>query len=139
MNRIITFEIYGENFSPKKLGFNFKSQNERGEIDSNKSSKQFKGKRMNYGSATYVVPKNIKDKFEHLADLFEPMLPIMEKAGATEWHIYIGRLYYGQCNEELDFHDIQNIARLKCSVAYSAFEVKSEEEELDGFNYEQYC
>lgn len=136
-NHIITFDIWGEFFSPKIVDFKFDDTNERGDIH---TIQPFRGKVMNYGSATYVVPLAIIqiNPFKHLADTFEPLLPILIKAGATQWNIYVGRIYFEQCNEEISFEDISHIARLKCSLAYSAFK-KSYEEELEGFDHGNYC
>lgn len=138
MSRIITFEIYGEYFSPQKTGFKFNCQNERGEIE---TSGIFKGKTLEYGAATYIVPKMIVNShpFKHLADIFEPLLDTLKDSGATSWHINIGRLYYAQCNEELSYDDLREITRLKCNLAYSAYSVDTEEEEIEGFDYDKYC
>jgi hypothetical protein len=130
----ITFEIYGEFFSPKALGFTFSSQNERGEIE---PSGPFKGMPMNYGSASFIVPKNIArfEWFKHLADTFVPLLDALKNAGATEWQVSISRIYYAQCNEELDFEELSQIARLKCGFSYSAYSVETEAEEILGFTH----
>lgn len=128
----IRFHIIGDNFSPKKINFNFDDENE---VDEIKMSGKFKGRKYGYGSASYTVPKNIVriEKFKHLADTFEPMLEDLKLAGAEDWHIEIVRLYFNQCNEELDRKEIFQISRLKCSFAYSAYSV-TEDEEINGFS-----
>jgi hypothetical protein len=128
----ITFNIIGDNFSPKKMKFKFHEQNENDEIALKGRSK---GEKYGYGSASYVVPKNVKrpQKFRHLADTFEPLLDELKNCGAENWYIEIGRLYHNQCNEEFDTKEILDIARLKCSLSYSAYSV-SEEEEKIGFD-----
>ncbi len=129
----ITFEIYGEKFSPKKINLNFDSQNEPDDIA---VTGRFRGERYSYGSASYRVPRNIEQllKFKHLADTFEPMLEELINAGAESWNIDIGRIYYAQCNEELGADEIMQIARLKCSLSYSAYAVDTQEEEIKGFS-----
>ncbi|MDI9309304.1 MAG: hypothetical protein QM535_03720 [Limnohabitans sp.] len=129
----ITFNIIGDKFSPKNIPVKFFEQNEPNDIA---DFGLFKGKQYNYGSATYLVDKDIphSEKFKHLADTFEPLLDDLKKYGAENWHILIERLYFSQCNEELDFNEIQEISRLKCSIAYSAYNV-SEIEEKEGFIY----
>ncbi len=124
----ITFEIIGDTFSPKQFEFNFNEQNEPHDRVSIGKDYQMV---CDSGSATYIVPNAIPraDQFKHLADLFEPLLPDLEKAGAEEWYICITRSYYEQCNEQIDFNDILQIARLKCSLAYSAHRVPNENEE----------
>jgi len=128
MARKITFEICGDTFSPNQFGFNFNEQNEPQELVAIGKENKID---CDFGTATYIVPKNIPraDQFKHLADLFEPLLPDLEKAGAEQWYICIHRLYDEQCNEELDFNDITQIARLKCSLSYSAHRVPSENKE----------
>jgi hypothetical protein len=132
----ITFEIIGETFSPNRINLNFNDQNEPNEIA---KSGKFKGTKYSYGSASYLVSDRIsrRNKFKHLADTFEPLLAELKEAGADNWHITIDRMYSAQCNEELGSQEIIQIARLKCPVAYSAFQV-SEEEESEGFNKRNY-
>ena len=127
----ISFEIIGDNFDPSKINFNFTEQNQTTDIA---SSGKFKGKMYNYGSATYISPKNIPrfEKFKHIADTFEPLLNSLKTNGAESWHILIERLFFTQCNEELYPEEIKQIARLNCPVAYSAYSV-SEQEEKEGF------
>ena len=123
----ISFEIIGDNFDPSKINFNFTEQNQPTDIA---SSGKFKGKMYNYGSATYISPKNIPrfEKFKHIADTFEPLLNSLKTNGAESWHILIERLFFAQCNEELYPEEIKQIARLNCPVAYSAYSVSEQEE-----------
>jgi len=128
----ISFHAIGDDFSPAKMNFRFHEQNEKNEIH---LIGIFKGEEYGYGSASYYVPEKIErlKKFKHLADTFEPLLDELKKCGAESWHIELERLYYAQCNEELDFNEIVEIQRLKCSFCYSAYSV-SENEEKEGFN-----
>lgn len=132
----ITFNIIGDNFDPSKIDVDFSQKNQATEIS---KTGRFKGKPFGYGSATFVVPKSVprQDKFKFLADLFEPMLKELQENGAENWWIEIGRLYSHQCNEELNYKELNEIVRLKCSVSYSAYSV-SEEEESEGFDYKNY-
>lgn len=134
MSWIITFNIIGDNFNPNNLNVGFNQKNLPNEIA---ESGLNNGKEYGYGSAIYVVPKHLSrlDKFKHLADLFEPLLNELKQHGAENWWIEIGRLYSHQCNEELDYEEIKQIARLKCSLSYSAYSV-SEEDEKVGFDYD---
>lgn len=127
----ISFHIIGKTFNPNKVSYHFHEKNEPDEIA---ESGNFKGQKYGYGSASYIVPNNIKrlQKFKHLADTFVPMIEELKMAGAESWHIEIGRLYHHQCNEELDTEEIVQIAKLRCSVLYSAYSV-SEDEEQKGF------
>jgi hypothetical protein len=136
MSWIISFHIIGDKFDPNKINVEFNNMNLSSDIA---EYGKFKGKEYGYGSAVYVVPKDIPrlEKFKHLADLFEPIIDELTQYGAENWWIDIGRLYAHQCNEELDFEEIKQIARLKCSLSYSAYSV-SEEEEIVGFDYENY-
>ena len=124
----VNFHIIGNNFNPYKVDFNFSDENQPDEIQ---NSGIFKGERYGYGSASYIVPKNIErsQKFQHLADTFVPMMDELRMAGSESWHIDIVRLYFAQNNEELDANEITQIARLNCSVSYSAHSVSEKEEE----------
>jgi hypothetical protein len=128
----ITFEIYGEFFSPDAVAFVFNEHNENGAIE---PAVPLKSMSRNYGSASYIVPKNIArfERFKHLADTFVPLLDALKNAGATEWHTNISRIYYAQCNEQVDFEELCQIARLKCGFSYSAYSVETEAEETIGF------
>lgn len=123
----ISFHIIGEHYSPKKLGFKFHEENEPDDIE---PSGRFKGSKYGYGSSSYTVPDEIdrSKKFQHLADTFEPMIKELQKAGAESWHIDITRLYFIQCNEELGKDELRDIARLKCSLTYSAYSISEENE-----------
>lgn len=136
MSWIITFNIIGDNFDPSKIDIDFNQMNQSNEIS---TSRPFKGKPFGYGSATFIVPKTIPrlEKFKYLADLFEHKLDELRENGAENWWIEIGRLYSNQCNEELDYKELNEIVRLKCSVSYSAYSV-SEEDKKKGFDYENY-
>lgn len=126
----ISFQIIGDNYSPKKVNFNFNQENEPEDIA---KSGRFVGEKFGYGSSSYIVPKEIErmKMFQHLADTFEPMLKELKSAGAESWHIDIAR-YFNQCNEEFDKDEIIQISRLNCSITYSAYNV-SEKEEKAGF------
>ena len=123
----ISFHIFGEYFSPPKMNFKFHDQNERGEIA---ISGKFKGEKYNYGNASYNVPKDTPriQVFKYLADTFEPLLDELKSCGAESWFIEIGRFYNAQCNEELSASEILEIARLRCSLSYSAYRVSEGEE-----------
>lgn len=85
---------------------------------------------MPYGSASYVVPPAIPntDRIKHIVHAIEPILADIRGAGATDWHISIGRYYYAQCNEEYSLEELQLIARLGCGFIYSAYSVSEDEE-----------
>jgi hypothetical protein len=122
----ITFNIIGDTFDPNKVNFDFDNSNIATDIAVIGKSK---GKPYGYGSASYTIPQEVPrpDRFNHLANLFEPKLEELKHAGAESWWIEIGRLYSHQCNEELSVDEIAHINRLKCSVSYSAYNVSEKE------------
>jgi len=128
----ISFEIVGDHFNPALVDIHFADAHDATTIS---ETGRYKGKAYGYGRASYIVPKEIPrlERFKHLATIFVPLFPQLKKAGADNWYINIGRLYYGQCNEELSFEELQAIAQLQCSLSYSAYIVDSEEEEKRGF------
>ncbi len=136
MSWIITFNIIGGKFDPNQIDVEFNQKNIADDIN---NFGPHKGKPYGYGSATYVVPKSIprKEKFKFLADLFEPKLNELRENGAENWWIEIGRLYFLQCNEELDSKEINEIARLKCSISYSAYSVTEDEQQV-GFDHNNF-
>jgi hypothetical protein len=128
----VTFEIYGEYFSPQLISINFAESNKKGDIY---QTGPLKGKTMNHGSASLVAPYDLSfhERFKYIADIFEPLLLELEQNGASQWWFTIDRIYFAQCNEELSYDEIKQMARLKCGFAYSAYSAKTEEEELFGF------
>ncbi len=136
MSWIITFNIIGDTFDPNKINVVFNQRNLPNDIA---TSGRFKGEQYGYGSALYVVPREISrlKAFKHLADVFEPLMEELKKHGAENWWIEIGRFYTNQCNEELDHEEINQISRLKCSLSYSAY-IVTEEEENERFDNKNY-
>jgi hypothetical protein len=87
-----------------------------------------------YGSASYVVPPSVPngERISHIVRTMEPILPVIREAGASTWHLSIGRFYHAQCNEEYSLEELQLIARLGCGFIYSAYSVtEAEEKELE--------
>jgi len=127
----ISFHIIGDNISPKKVNFKFNEENEADEIA---KKGRYRGSKFGYGSSTYIVPEEIKrkNKFEHLADIFVPMVNELKIAGAESWHIDIAKLYFNQSKEELGVDELMQITRLNCPLTYSAYSV-SDQEERKGF------
>jgi hypothetical protein len=91
---------------------------------------RYKGQPLPYGSASYVVPPSVPntDRIKHIAQTIEPILARIREAGATDWHISIGRYYHAQCNEEYSLEELQLIAGLGCGFIYSAYGVSADEE-----------
>jgi len=128
----VTFEIYGETYSPQKVNFKFTEENEPNDIA---TTGRNKGLKYGYGSSTYLVPKQIERAkiFSHLAKIFVPILKELKDAGAENLHIDIARIYHLQCNEELGIEEISEIAKLNCAISYSAYS-GSQEDEMKGFD-----
>jgi len=82
------------------------------------------------GDASYVVPASVPncERIRHVVETFEPLLPALREAGATDWYISIGRFYCAQCNEAYSLEELQLIARLGCGFTYSAYSVSEDEE-----------
>lgn len=133
MHHMITFEVYGENFYPTKVNFEFSEIISPGDIQ-NKG--RYKGQKSPYGSARYILPKEILEKnpFQYLAETFEPLLDELVLNGAEEWYIDIGRIYFSQCNEQLNYDELMDVVKLKCNINYSAYSVDTKEEENEGFD-----
>lgn len=125
----ITFNIIGDTFDASTVNIDFDEVNVSTDIA--KIGKN-RGEPYGYGSASYTVPDKISRlmKFKHLANLFEPKLEEIRLAGAESCWVEIGRLYHNQCNEELDIEELKQIARLECSLSYSAYSVSEEDLEL---------
>ena len=123
----VSFEIWGEEFHPSKVPFQFTEQHDPGVIG---TCGRYRGQPVPYGSASYVVPPSVPNdkRIAHIVQTIEPLLDNIRAAGATEWHINIGRFYYAQCNEEYSLEELQLISRLGCGFIYSAYNVTEEEE-----------
>lgn len=123
----VSFEIWGEEFRPSRVPFQFTEQHDPGAIG---IVGRYRGQPMPYGSATYVAPSSIPntDRIKHVVQIIEPVLSHIRAAGAEDWHISIGRFYHAQCNEEYSLEELQLVARLGCGFIYSAYSVTEDEE-----------
>ncbi len=123
--------MWGEEFRPSRVPFRFSEQHDPGIIG---TLGRYRGQPVPYGSASYRVPPSVPnaERIRHIVHIIEPLLPAIREAGATDWHISIGRFYYAQCNEEYSLEELQLIARLGCGFIYSAYSVsEAEEKELE--------
>lgn len=119
--------MWGEEFRPSRVPFQFTEQHDPGLIG---TVGRYRGQPLPYGSASYIVPSSIPntDHIRHTVQTIEPILASIRAAGATDWHISIGRYYQAQCNEEYSLEELQLIARLGCGFIYSAHSVTEDEE-----------
>ena len=122
----ISFEVYGENFTPSRFAIPFSKSHDVGAIA---GFGKYKDQPFPYGSASYLVPDLIpkSSAFEHLVSVFESKLDELVALGATEWHVSIGRYYSSQCNEEYSLEELGFLLRLRCGFTYSAYEITNEE------------
>lgn len=122
----ISFEIYGEEFHPSQVPFQFTKQHDPGVIG---TIGRYRGQPVPYGKARYDVPPSVPnvDRLKHIVETFEPLIGDIQAAGATNWDISIGRFYNGQCNEGFSLEDLKLIIRLKCGFSYSAYSVSKKE------------
>lgn len=128
---LISFEMWGEEFTPSRVLFPFTEQHDPGVTP---AGGLLGGQLLMYGSASYVVPPSVPigERIRHLVQTIEPVLPAILTAGATRCHVGIARFYYSQCNEEYSLEQLQLIARLGCGFTYSAYSVtEAEERELE--------
>lgn len=127
----VSFEMWGEEFRPSRVSFQFTEQHDPGVVG---TVGRYRGQPIPYGSASYVVPSSTPntDRLRHVVHTIEPVLADIRAAGATDYHISIARSYYAQCNEEYSLEELQLIARLGCGFIYSAYSVtEAEERELE--------
>lgn len=123
----LSFEIWGENFHPSRVPFEFTKEHDPGVIG---TRGRYRDLPIPYGSATYEVPRSVPEpeRILHISETFHPLLASLKESGATRWHISIGRYYWGQCNEDYSLEELQAVTRLECGFIYSAYEVSQEEE-----------
>lgn len=133
----VSFEMWGENFRPSRVPFQFTEQHDPGVIG---TVGRYRGKPVPYGSASYVVPPSILNtqRIRHAVQTIEPVLAAIRAAGATDCHISIDRYYYAQCNEEYSLEELQLITRLGCGFTYSAYSVSEDEEREMAKTYEDF-
>lgn len=122
-----SFFVSGEGFRPSLVDFAFTDQEDTGCIS---KSGRLKGKPIPVGSASYRVPRDIPydRRLQHIADIFQPMLPKLREVGATDWQVWIARYYHAQCNEEFSPEELRHLLRLDCGLCYSAYSVSESEE-----------
>jgi hypothetical protein len=133
----VSFEVCDEAFHPSKVPFQFTEQHDSGVIG---TRGRYRGQPVPYGSASFVVPRSVPNdkRIAHIVQTIEPLLDNIRAAGATKWHISIGRFYYAQCNEEYSLEELQLISRLGCGFIYSAYNVTEEEEKELERKYEDF-
>lgn len=133
----VSLEIWGQELRRSRVPFQFTEQHDPGVVG---PRGRYRGQPVSYGSASYLVPPAVPnaDRIRHIVGTIEPVLPTIREAGATEWHISIGRFYHGQCNEEYSLEELQLIARLGCGFTYSAYSVTEAEERQLEQKYEDF-
>lgn len=122
----ISFLVWGDEFRPSRVPFQFTEQHDPGIIG---TLGRYRGQPVPYGKALYHVPPSVPNvvRIRHIVETFEPLMGEIQAAGATDWHISIGRFYNGQCNESYSLEDLKLIIRLKCGFSYSAYSVSKKE------------
>jgi hypothetical protein len=116
----ISFQVRGKQFKPSLVEFTFTESHDCGEIG---KAGRYRGQPMPYGSANIHVPSYIphEERIIYIVNIALRLLPELQRAGATEWHVDIGRFYSTQCNEEYSPEEISLLAQLKCPLLYSAY------------------
>jgi hypothetical protein len=124
---VVSFHIWGEQFKPSQIDFAFSDAHDPGIIG---QSGKYRGQSVPYGSATVRVPSHIpnEERIRYIVTAALPLLPKLEQAGATDWHLDIGRFYSTQCNEEYSAEELALMSQLRCPLDYSAYQVSEEEE-----------
>ncbi len=51
-----------------------------------------------------------------------PMLPLMKKEGADDFHVSVAYYYDGQCNLEFNANELALLASLNCTFCLSCYE-----------------
>lgn len=127
MSWLVSFDIFGDGFVPSAVPFQFSEQQDPGDIG---TLGKFKGRPSPYGSARYEVPAQVPkgERIKHVVEKMEPLLQAIRDAGATRWHVSIGRFLTGQCNEEYSHEELLLIVRLDCGLIYSAYPVSEADE-----------
>lgn len=133
----VSFQVWGDQFKPSLIDFAFTESHDPGDIA---KLGRYRGQPMPYGSASIHVPIHIPngERIKYIVDIALRLLPELQRAGATEWHVDIGRFYSTQCNEEYSAEEISLLAQLRCPLLYSAYLVSEEDESKLGRNLESF-
>ena len=133
----ITFHASGDQFRPSKIRFPFTEAIDPGTIG---KEGRYRDKPIPYGFILIEVPRQVPnaERIKYLVQLVQPLIPELKQAGATDWHLNIGRFYSTQCNEAFSSDNLALMASLNCPLNYSAYKVSKKrerelEEELGGF------
>lgn len=120
----IAFYASGEHFHPSQIAYDFSEAHDPGPRGPQGRHK--------YGLAIIEVSTSIpnEDRIRYLVNLVLPLMPDIVKAGATDCQLDIARYYSTQCHEELSAEELALIARLQCTLCYTAYQM-SEEDELE--------
>lgn len=124
---LISFHIWGEQFMPSSVDFQFTEFYDAGSI---RDRGRYRGLPSPNGAAYIEVPSHIPnlERIKYIVETVLPILPELRRAGATDFKLDIGRFYSTQCNEELSAEQIALIAQLNCPLTYSAYQVEEAEE-----------
>lgn len=119
----VSLHVYGEKFKPSKVSFPFSYASDVGEVG---IRGKFKGIPTPFGHATIHAPETnaYGRPISVVCEIGLNLLPELKAAGATEFVLWVLREYEVQCNEELKPDEIALIARLGCSLCYSAYQVE---------------
>lgn len=122
----VSLHVYGERFQPSKVSFPFSYALDAGEVG---IRGKFNGIPTPFGHATIRAPAT-SAAGRHISTVCEiglNLMPELKAAGANEFQLWVLREYDAQCNEELTPDEIALIARLGCSLCYSAYQVQDGE------------
>lgn len=125
----VSFQVWGEQFKPSLVDFAFTESHDPGAMG---KMGRYRGLPIPYGSANILVPSHIPnaERIRYIVEIALRLLPDLQRAGATEWHVNIGRFYSTQCNEEYSVEELSLLAQLGCPLLYSAYLVSEEEESV---------
>ena len=122
----VSLHVYGETFRPSKVSFLFSQAIDVGALG---IRGKFKGIPTPFGHAVIHAPKTSASgrSISAVCEIGLSLMPELKAAGADEFVLWVLREYEAQCNEELRPEEIALIAKLGCTLCYSAYQVEESE------------
>lgn len=119
----ISLHVYGPTFKPSTVAYPFSHALDVGALG---VRGKFKGVPTPFGHATIHAPKtSASDRLiVAVCEIGLRLMPELRAAGDNEFKLWVLREYEAQCNEELNPEEIALIARLGCSLCYSAYHLE---------------
>jgi hypothetical protein len=117
----VSLHVYGESFKPSAVDFHFSEAIDVGTLG---VKGKFKNIPMPFGHATIHASESNASGRSILAvcEIGLSLMDTLKTAGTNEFVLWVLRDYESQCNEEFRPEEISLMAKVGCTLCYSAYQ-----------------